>query len=251
MRTSPQFDRFPLLPVLGPIVGGAREYNSPVPVMTWEDNPLASPRLTKPGARKVVTELIVHETVDYAGAEDTLATLRKRKLSVHLINDAHGNVTQHADLVTDVAAHAGGHNGASIGVECDNPYYPSNNRRRDLWPLIIDAPWAHGGKYTVPTPQTAETMAALIDYFTRGTLPGIEIPRRWVGLRDGRMLMTTAAWATGPGIYAHHYFAHADGAWLVLYAYLRLEGGASAEDARAEAVRLATGARGAVAVPAA
>jgi hypothetical protein len=51
-----------------------------------------------------------------------------------------------------------------------------------------------------------------------------------------------AAKTVSPGIYAHHYFGHADGAWLVLYAWLRLEAGLSKEDARTEAVRLATGA---------
>jgi hypothetical protein len=40
-----------------------------------------------------------------------------------------------------------------------------------------------------------------------------------------------------PGIYAHTYFNHADGAWLVLYAWLRLEAGYPPTDAYAEAIR--------------
>ena len=46
-----------------------------------------------------------------------------------------------------------------------------------------------------------------------------------------------------PGVYAHHYFGHADGAWLVLYAWLRLEIGLPPCAAYEEAVRRATGAR--------
>ena len=48
-----------------------------------------------------------------------------------------------------------------------------------------------------------------------------------------------------PGIYAHHYFAHADGAWLVLYTWLRAEGGMEPEDAYQAAVRAAKGAKSA------
>ena len=44
----------------------------------------------------------------------------------------------------------------------------------------------------------------------------------------------------GPGIYAHTYFNHADGAWLVLYSWLRLEAGMAPDEAYEEAVRLAS-----------
>ena len=49
-----------------------------------------------------------------------------------------------------------------------------------------------------------------------------------------------------PGIYAHHYFGHADGAWLVLYAWLRLEAGLDPAAAYEEAANRATGAKGSV-----
>ena len=45
-----------------------------------------------------------------------------------------------------------------------------------------------------------------------------------------------------PGVYAHHYFGHADGAWLILYAWLRLEARLPACAAYEEAVKRATGA---------
>ncbi|MBC7173317.1 MAG: hypothetical protein H5U40_12840 [Polyangiaceae bacterium] len=47
-----------------------------------------------------------------------------------------------------------------------------------------------------------------------------------------------------PGVLAHHYFGHADGAWLVLYAWLRLEADMPPFVAFEEAVRRAEGARG-------
>ena len=40
-------------------------------------------------------------------------------------------------------AHAGGHNGPSIGVEVVNPYYPTHLRDGLPWSRVIDAPWAH------------------------------------------------------------------------------------------------------------
>jgi hypothetical protein len=49
-----------------------------------------------------------------------------------------------------------------------------------------------------------------------------------------------------PGVLAHHYFGHADGAWLVLYAWMRLEAGLAPDVAFNEAVRRAEGARRAV-----
>ncbi len=71
------------------------------------------------------------------------------------------------------------------------------------------------------------------------------MPRRWPGLRRGVLQLgpiADAAKAT-PGVLAHHYFGHADGAWLVLYAWLRLEAGLAPDVAFEEAVRRATGAR--------
>lgn len=238
------------------IIGGHRiAAPAGLSVRNWTDG-ADVPRLTKPGSRKSVTELVVHETCDDVGAQDTLATLRKRGLSVALIVDAFGNVTQHADLLTDVTQHGGQHNGPSIGIEVDNPYYPSWNRRKDVWPDVIAAPWAHAEKgkkplYVVPTLASAEAVCKLTEFFTRGDLPGIQIPRKWVGLRGSKFALgpVPGAEKVSPGIYAHHYFAHADAAWLVLYSYLRLELAIEPEEARAEAIRMATGAVGGAALP--
>lgn len=47
-------------------------------------------------------------------------------------------------------------------------------------------------------------------------------------------------WAhTSSGIWAHTYFGHSDGAWLVLYAWLRIEAHYSAKEAYDQAIELA------------
>ena len=46
-----------------------------------------------------------------------------------------------------------------------------------------------------------------------------------------------------PWIYAYHYFGHADGTWLVLYAWLRIEAGMNSQAAFEEAVKRAVGAK--------
>lgn len=201
----------------------------------------SAPRLSSSRRRTHVTELVVHESVTRsAGA--TVRVLRMRRLGVHLVLDPEGELSQHADLVRDVVAHAGStHNGPSIGVEVVNPYYPRLLRPGLAWGRTIRAPWAHEGRYVLPTPAQAESVAMLVRWLTSGPVPGIAVPRRWVGLADGRMALGRVADArrASAGILAHHYFGHSDGAWLVLYAWLRLEA-----DAFEEAVRRAEGARG-------
>lgn len=191
--------------------------------------------------RARVTELVVHETVTRSTAS-TVAVLRKRGLSVQLILSPEGVLTQHGDLA-DVLWHAGpGHNAQSIGVEVVNPYLP--RYARPPWTRSIDAPWAAEGRYVLPTPAQAEAVTELIDWATSEPAPLLEIPYRWPGLANGQLqLGRVPAAARGcPGILAHQYFGHADGAWLVLYAWLRLEAGLDAPTAFEEAVRRATGA---------
>lgn len=202
-------------------------------------------RFASKGKRSHATELVIHETVTRS-VDSTIAVLKKRGLSVHLVLGPDGELTQHGDLVSDVLWHAGpAHNGPSFGVEVVNPYYPRLLRKRLPWERTIKAPWAHEGQYVLPTPAQAEAVASLVRWTTSAPAPGLEVPRRWVGLRAGIMQMGPAAEAVNatPGVLAHHYFGHADGAWLVLYAWLRLEAGLPPETAFDEAARRATGAR--------
>jgi hypothetical protein len=99
-----------------------------------------------------VDELIIHESVTRS-AVSTVAVLQRRKLGVHLIVAPDGRVFQHADLAHARLAHAGGHNGPSVGVEVVNPYYPYLLRDDLPWRRTIDAPWAHKDAYVLPTPR--------------------------------------------------------------------------------------------------
>jgi hypothetical protein len=194
-------------------------------------------------AGKPVTELVIHETVTRS-AEETVAVLKKRKLSVHLILDEHGRFTQHGDLANDNLAHASQHNVASVGIEVVNPYYPSYLKPGMAWSTVIDAPWAHKKKYVLPTPAQAEAVARFVEWVT-SPAAGLAIPRTWIGLAGTKLAMAEVESAAKlkPGVYAHHYFGHADGSLLVLYAWLRLEAGLAPDVAFAEAVRRGTGVR--------
>jgi len=201
-------------------------------------------RFAARGTRARATELVIHETVTRS-ADSTIAVLKKRGLSVHLVMGADGALTQHGDLATDILWHASQHNGASFGVEVVNPYYPGYLKPGLPWSRSIKAPWAHKGEYVLPTPAQAEAVAALVRWALSAPAPGIAVPRVWPGLRDGYFALglVAAAEKPVPGVLAHQHFGHADGALLVLYAWLRLEAGLSSDAAFEEAVKRATGVR--------
>jgi hypothetical protein len=229
--------------VSGIIVRGlATPEVSDLVVRTFADGEV---RFASKGKRTRVTELLVHETVTRS-VDSTIGVLQKRGLSVHLILGPDGVLTQHGDLAADVLWHAGPvHNRPSFGVEVVNPYYPRLLRKGLPWERTIKAPWAHEGQYVLPTPAQAEAVAALVRWATSAPAPGMEVPRNWPGLRAGNFQLGPLAEAQKPlpGVLAHHYFGHADGAWLVLYAWLRLEAGLAPDVAFEEAVRRATGVR--------
>ena len=195
-------------------------------------------------AGSAVTEVVLHESVTRSAA-DTVSVLKRRGLGVHLIVAPDGRVTQHGDLANERLAHAGGHNGPSVGIEVVNPYYPTHLRDGLPWSRIIDAPWAHRDRYVLPTPEQAEATARLIGWLTSPAAEGLSIPRTWRGVDGTRLAMGRVAGGDQrrPGVWAHHYFHHADGAWLALYAWLRLEAGLASCTAYEEAARRATGAR--------
>lgn len=194
-------------------------------------------------ARRRTTCLVVHETVTRSAAA-AHRVLVKRGLSVQLVTDEKGTIIQHADLVAR-AQHAGAQrNAISIGNEVVSPYYPRHARAP--WGAVIDAPWAHEKRYVLPTPESAEACARWIEWQTSEACPElVRVPRVWAGLTDGRMALGRVRTQTTTGILAHCYFGHADGAWLVLYAWLRIASGLDAATAYAEATRRATGVRSA------
>ena len=130
-----------------------------------------------------------------------------------------------------------------------NPYYPDRLSPHMPWKQVIRGSWAHRGAYVLPLPAQAEATALLLGWLTSADALGLKIPRRWVNqiapnqLRLGRV---AGAEAPSPGIYAHQTFAHADGSWLVLYAWLRLEAGLTPVRAYDTATELAMASTGTV-----
>lgn len=200
-----------------------------------------------------VTEIVVHETVT-CSALATVEVLEPvgpknpggRNLGVHFIVDPSGKVYQHGDLASDMLWHASQHNGPSFGIETVNPYEPALMPKNGPWTTVIEAPWAAGGKYVVPTPEEAEAVNGILAWAMKGgpgQPPELNIPFTWHGLTGGSMALgrVTGADQLSPGVYAHTYFQHADGAWLVLYCWLRTAGGMDPATAYSEAVKRCTG----------
>lgn len=190
-----------------------------------------------------VTQVIVHETVT-SSARATVDVLQQRGLGVHFIVAPNGFINQHADLQDDECWHASEHNGPSVGIETVNPYSPQYMPKNGPWTTTIPAPWAAGGTYVLPTPDQAEAVTQLVAWLA-SPASKLAIPKRWAGLEEKKMFITrTPQSDRGDGIYAHDYFGHMDGGWLVLYAWLRLEPGLAPTDAYREATRRTTNAKG-------
>lgn len=185
-----------------------------------------------------VYEVLAHESTTKTG-EGCIQTLDSKGYGVHLLIHEDAHVTQHADLAFDRLVHAAGHNGPSVGIEFVNPYY----KLCPPWTTQIRAAWADKERYVVPTPEQLEVGAQLLGWLTSDAVrPHLQIPRNWVGFRDGlkfAMSVQSKAQQREPGIHAHHYSAHADAAFPVLYALLRLEWKLSPKDAYAQSCVLA------------
>lgn len=206
----------------------------------WEHQALDGLTITegKPFAQRIrhrpVDAVVLHEP---AGVNPE-RTLRRKGYGCHFIVHGDGAVVQHNDLARRVV-HGGAMNDRSVGIEIINPYY---GPPKDLWIDEIKAPWAHKGRYLVPTLAQLEATAVLLDALTSCCVEGVEIPRAWPGYSDGVLEMGADknAWDR-PGIAAHIYEGrHADGSFPVLYCWLRMEGGLSPQVARATAMDLAT-----------
>lgn len=235
------------------IIAHGKEYDaSPLSVENWTagKGEIDFHFKNKVRAKPLVSEIIVHETVTCSSLS-TVKVLEPaspsnpggRGLGVHFIVDPSGLVYQHADLADETMWHATMHNEVSIGIETTNPVDPRYMPKNGPWSTIIDAPWA-GGKYVVPTKEEAEAVANILGWCIKdGCPPELQIPLTFIGLTDGKMTLGRVQGATNlvPGIYAHHYFDHGDGAWLVLYSWLRLVASMDPDTAYDEAIKRATG----------
>lgn len=205
-------------------------------------------RLKASGRRDRVVALILHEVAGRTVA-GTIDRLRSQGYGIHAICSPAGELTQHTDLVSDVVSHALGHNGHSIGIEVVSPYYPDIVRPGDPWSRAIDAPWAHKGRYVLPTPAQAEATARFVEWCLGRPTPDVDVPRHWPALSGSSFMLGPVAACARPvaGVYAHYHVGnHADAAWLCLYSWLRLEAGLDPEAAYEEAARRAAGTRGRV-----
>lgn len=174
------------------------------------------PSYSRRGA--TVDQIVIHESVTSSRAS-TLAVLRRRGLGVHYVVERDGTVTQHAP-VEEQCAHAGRLNRRSIAVEVVNRYY---GQHADPADYVIDAVWAHRGRYIVPQLAQCEAVWELVEDLL-GRCPAI--PSSFPGVGDagfrwGRLPWLTRTWRVPPGIVAHHRTEHADGLFVEHYCWQR------------------------------
>lgn len=193
----------------------------------------------------IANAIVLHETVTTSW-EVTVSVLKARGLGVHFIVDPTGVVFQHADCIRDLMWHGTLFNRTSVGIECVNPYEPKYlPAGGSPWGQIIDAPWAVGGKYVVPTAAQSESVTGLVDFLSSAEANPVAVPQFWPGFQGTHRLAMGRIHAdvtANPGIHAHMYFGHGDGAWLALYAWLRLEACLDPDPAYTKAIELARGA---------
>ena len=231
------------------IIIGGKEYQAPAGLTVRNYNDLAVHRfVNRARTPQVVDAVVVHETVT-ASWSSTVEVLKQRGLGVHFIVDEHGVANQHADLLTDEMWHATLFNGRSVGIETVNPYEPQYDPKAGPWMEVIEAPWAVGSHYVLPTPAQAEAVSLLLDFLSSAAANPLTVPQLWPGFQGTHRLalgrVAKDETAENAGLHAHMYFGHADGAWLVLYAWLRLEAMLDPAAAYAKARELATGAHSA------
>ena len=89
-----------------------------------------------------------------------------------------------------------------------NPYYPRYLADGLPWARVIDAAWAHRGRYVLPTPEQAEATARLVGWLTSPPAEGLAIPRAWRGVDGTRLAMDRVVGGDErrAGVWAHHYF---------------------------------------------
>lgn len=190
-----------------------------------------------------VTEFIIHETTSFTSL-GTSRTLLRKGLGVHYLVSETG-VLQPTGAWDKVLAHAGGsHNQRSIGVEVVAPFYAEyaqtySKRVGPYWKNVTNyAPWAHVRSvkdgnvrsitgYIFPTQKQMEATWELTQLLT--SADSLKIPMKFLGFeKDNNRFVISGLKhyykAKGPGIYAHSYFGHSDGAVLVLYCFLRYSG---------------------------
>jgi hypothetical protein len=236
------------------IIVGGYPYPAPpgISVRNWHAPGPGVRRLPGDDRRgRAVNMAVGHESVTSTW-RSTQEVLARRGLGVHLmvteeVCPSEGvRVTQHADLLWTRLAHAAGQNGPSVGIEYVSPYYPEARTQIEAeLPTITPAGWSDAGRdglkgYRMLPPRMLEAGTILLEWLTMPEGP-VGIPREWRGLDKAAKafaLNRIGGTPRRPGIWAHTYTDHADGAIPILYAWLRLERSMSAEDAYRTAMEL-------------
>jgi hypothetical protein len=149
-----------------------------------------------------VEQLVLHESVTRTG-DAAVKVLERRKLGVHYVVDRDGSLSYHAPA-TKACSHAGsGHNRKSIGLEVINRYYGDKAVEGEE---VIEAVWAHKGKYILPTEAQMSALWMLFAWLVARWDVPIEFPGGGDYFSWGRLSDHNK-----PGVMAHHRWAHADG----------------------------------------
>jgi hypothetical protein len=190
-------------------------------------------------------EIVLHESVS-ATLSRTEQVLAYKKLGVHLAIDYDGTVYQYCDLRKEWSMHGGWHSYRSIGIEVINSYYADRLPAGSTKDVIQNQGWVHKKDYVVPTKAQLEASYIIIRYLTLDIKnPLYAIPLKWPAHKDGRFHMSRLAEAKytknkrthKEGIFAHNYWAHADGSFIAAYAFLRIEGNFDAEKSYNELIK--------------
>jgi N-acetyl-anhydromuramyl-L-alanine amidase AmpD len=163
-----------------------------------------TPRFTKPPDLAVL-----HWTGGIRPPQGVAQTLLARRLSVHFVVGADGEVVQFASLDRR-CAHAGGVNDRSIGIEVVSPGYPGDLRERE---------WQRSGRTIQRAAYVSEWRGQrrkVLDYTEAQTASVVElverlcdelrIPRAVPTESDGALLqrtLTTAELAAFSGVIGH------------------------------------------------
>jgi hypothetical protein len=165
-----------------------------------------------------VDSLVIHES-DAPTAGITERALLDRKLSIHYIIDEDGDVTQYAEH-TEICQHAAPCNSKSIGIELA--------KRVNTTPFSthVVAPWLPWRRcVSMPEEAQMESLASLVDLIIHGTwIDGTKFEGVGFGglyVRDGAAYLPAHRDPEyEPGILAHCYWHHDDGALPVIALWL-------------------------------
>lgn len=189
-------------------------------------------------------EIVLHESVSET-LNRTEQVLAYKKLGVHLAIDYDGKVYQYCDLRKEFSIHGGWHSYRSVGIEVINSYYAERLPAGSTRDVIRNQGWVHKKDYIVPTKAQLESCYIILDYLTSATSGSpFKVPLKWPAHKKGKLFMSRLAEAKytenkrthKEGVFAHNYWDHADGSFLVAYCFMRVEGGFDSEKAYNETI---------------